>query len=214
MADQATKAAAPIFTTPIFRISFANLDKPSKMEGSEGEPKFGVTGLFKPADFTPQDIERWKKLRGGSVAMLREKFGDKAFGPDKKIIPAYKMPFHDGMEKPTMDGYGQGVVFFRMANKNPPGMARMGAGGVKEKIGYDQLYSGAYARASISFWGYDNKSKGIAVNLHNLLWIGDGERFGNAGPAVENDFTDLSEDEVGFDDPLASSALADDEIAF
>lgn len=216
MADQASGAtvAPTLYTTPIFRISYPNLDKPSKMESSEGEPKFGVTGLFRVADFTPQDAERWKKLRGGSVVALREKFGAKAFGPDGKIIPAFKMPYHDGMEKPNTDGYGAGVTFFRMANKTPPGMARMGAGGVKQRITWDQLYAGCYARASISFWAYDNKSKGVAVNLHNLLWIGDGERFGNAGPTVENDFTDLSEDEIGFDDPLATKELADDDIAF
>lgn len=213
MADQA-KDAPSIFTTPIFRISYPNLDKPSKMEGSEGDPKFGITGLFTPAGFTPQDTERWKSLRKGSVLALREKFGDKAFGPDKKIIPAYKMPFHSGLEKPNTDGYGAGVEFFRMANKNPPGMVRMGAGGVKVKIGWEELYAGCYARASISFWAYDNKSKGVAVNLHNVLWIGDGQRFGNAGPNVENDFTDLSEDEVGFDDPMATSAIDEDEVAF
>lgn len=216
MAEQAKAAAATaptIYTTPIFRISYPNLDKPSKMEGSEGEPKFGATGLFTPAAFTPQDAERWKRLRSGSVVALREKFGAAAFGPDKKIIPSYKMPFHDGLEKPNTDGYGAGVVFFRMANKSPPGMAKM-VGGVKERISWDALYAGCYARASISFWGFNNKSKGVAVNLHNLLWVGDGERFGNAGPTVENDFTDLSEDEVGFDDPLAGQEMSDDEIAF
>jgi hypothetical protein len=216
MADNAGGAAAPtIFTTPIFRVSYPNLDKPSKMEGSDGEPKFGITGLFTAASFTPQDAERWKALRIGSVVALREKFAEKAFGPDKKIIPSYKMPFHDGNEKPNTDGYGAGVTFFRMANKNPPGIARV-SGGVKTKIDWSEIYAGCYARASISFWAYDNKSKGVAVNLHNVLWIGDGTRFGNAGPSVENDFTDLSEEEVGFDDPLASASaeLSDDEIAF
>ncbi len=211
MADQAT-AQLVTFTTPLFRISYANLDKPSKMEGSDGEPKYGVTGLFTPAGFTPADQKRWTDLRKGSVAMLREKFGAKAFDPQSgKVIPAYKMPFHDGMEKPAVDGYGAGVVFFRMANKNAPGMAKIVAG-AKQKIGWEALYSGAYARASISFWGYDNKSKGVAVNLHNIIFIGDGQRFGNTGPAIENDFTDLSEDEIGFDDPMAGESAGGDDV--
>lgn len=212
MADQATPQLVT-FTTPLFRISYANLDKPSKMEGSDGEPKYGITCLFKTADFTPADQARWKALRQGVVAALREKFGAKAFDSNGKVIPAYKLPFHDGMEKPNVDGYGAGVVFFRAANKNPPGMGKIVAG-QKQKVSHDVLYSGAYARASISFWGYDNKSKGIAVNLHNVIFIGDGERFGNVGPAIENDFSDLSEDEIGFDDPMAGGATADDELAF
>lgn len=211
MADQAPAEQVTI-TTPIFRMSYPNLDKPSKMEGSLGEPKFGVTGLFTASGFTPQDAERWKKMRMAAVVSLREKFGAKAFDATKKILPAYKMPFRDGMEKPDKDGYGAGVTFIRMANKNPPGMIRMGANGTRVKVGQEVFYAGCYARASVSFWSFDNNSKGVGVNLHNLIFIGDGERFGNQGPAAENDFTDLGDDEITFgDDPLA---MSDDDIAF
>ena len=211
MADDAKVQAT--LTTPVFRMSFPNLDKPSKMEGSAGDPKYGVTGLFTATSFTPQDAERWKALRIAAVAALRDKFANKAFGADKKILPAYKMPFRDGMEKPDKAGYGAGVTFMRMANKSPPGMIRIGAGGVKTKLTDSAFYAGCFARASVSFWGFDNNSKGVAVNLHNLIFIGDGEKFGNQGPDAENDFTDLGDDEISFgDDPTAG--MSDDEIAF
>jgi hypothetical protein len=213
MADAAEKAVQVTITTPIFRTSYPNLDKPSKMEGSASDPKYGVTGLFTATSFTPQDAERWKKMRQAAVASLREKFGDKAFGADRKILPAYKMPFRDGMEKPDKDGYGAGVTFIRMGNKTPPGMIQM-IGGAKTKIDWSKFYAGCYARASVSFWSFDNKSKGVAVNLHNLIFIGDGEKFGNQGPDAENDFTDLGEDEISFGDDAGGDAFGDDDVQF
>ena len=197
-----------ILTTPVFRTSFPNLDKPSKMEGSAGDPKFGVTQLYIASSFTPQDAERWKAMRKAALTALTDKFGAKCFSADRKILPSYKMPFRDGMEKPDKDGFGAGVTFVRASNKNPPGMAKLIPGGGKAKLDYSAFYAGCYSRASVSFWAYDsNGNKGVGVNLHNLLLIGDGQRFGNQGPDVENDFADLGEDEVQFAaDPMADDA--------
>ena len=204
----ADKAEQVILTTPVFRLGFPNLDKPSKMEGSAGDPKFGVTELFTPAGFTPADAQRWTAMRKAALAALTDKFGTKCIDQaTKKILPAYKMPFRDGMEKPDKDGFGAGVVFVRASNKNPPGMAKMIPGG-KAKLTHSDFYAGCYARASVSFWAFDNSgNKGVSTNLHNLLFIGDGARFGNQGPDVENDFADLGDEEITFgDDPLAANA--------
>ncbi len=56
------------------------------------------------------------------------------------------------------------------------------------------LYSGARYRASISPWVWDHPKggKGASLNLHNVLWVDDGEVIG--GPAysgAEDDFADL-----------------------
>lgn len=212
MADTAPNAIET-YTTPLFRASYPNLDKATKMEGSEGEPKFGITQLYTAATFTPQDIERWKKMRMASLIVLRDKFGMKAFSQDKKPLPYYKMPFRDGMEKPDKEGYGTGVTFVRATNKAPPGMIKI-VNGEKIRIGHEVFYAGCWCRASVSFWAFDNKSKGVGVNLHNLIYVGDGPRFGPQGPAAENDFTDLGEDEISFGDTGGEAGISDDEISF
>lgn len=68
-------------TTPRFRASFVWAFKPQPpMEGSTGEPKYGVTMLFDEAARKTPQYEAMKKL---AVHAAREKFGDK-LKPDGK----------------------------------------------------------------------------------------------------------------------------------
>lgn len=195
------KAAPTILTTPIARLSFPSLDRPSKMEGSQGAETFNAVLLFTPADFSPADVERWKKIKIAIAQCMRAKFGDAAFDPQtKRLLPAYRNPIRLGTEKPNLAGYGQGVEFLRAASQYKPGLANV----AKVEIPPSELYGGCYVRASISPWAYAQQgNKGVSLNLHNMMKIGDGEPFGNVGPTVAQDFGDLTADEMQFDDPAA-----------
>lgn len=206
MSDAATAG----YTTPLARLSFPSLDKPSKMKGSQGSETFNATLLFTPADFSQADIERWKKIKIAILQCMKEKHGDKAFDPaTKRLLPAYKSPIRLGTEKPTLPGYGQGVEFLRAASQYKPGLCNT----QRKLILPSEFYAGCYVRASISPWGFDaNGNKGVSFNLINLMKCGDGEPFGNAGVSVEADFGDLSADEMSFDDPGDSIAGNGDEF--
>ena len=196
------------FTTPIARLSFPSLDKPSKMQGSQGQETFNATLLFTPASFSPADVDRWKKIRMAVLKQMKEKFGDKAFGPDKRLLPMYRSPIRNGVEKPNLPGYGQGVEFLRAASQYKPGLCNTR----RLPIPVGEFYAGCYVRATISTWAYDsNGNKGVSFNLINVMKCGDGEAFGNAGTPVESDFGDLSADELEFDDPGDSVAQSDED---
>lgn len=56
-----------------------------------------------------------------------------------------------------------------------------------------EVYSGCYGRASINFYGYNNRKKGIGAGLLAIQKLHDGEPFGTVGSA--DDFND------GYTDP-------------
>lgn len=206
-------AKAPtILTTPLARLSFPSLDKPSKMAGSQGAETFNATLLFTPADFSPADVERWKKIKQAIGMAFKEKFGDTCFDPTtKRLLPGFRNPIRLGTEKPTTAGYGQGVEFFRIASQYKPGLANV----QKLEIPVSDFYAGCYVRATISPWGYNQGgNRGISLNMHNMMKIADGEAFGNAGPTVAQDFGDLTADEMAFDDPIGGIMPGDGEPDF
>ena len=51
-------------------------------------------------------------------------------------------------------------------------------------INKDDFYSGCYGRASLTFYPYDGKSKGIACGLGNLQKLEDGEKLGGGASAA------------------------------
>lgn len=63
------------------------------------------------------------------------------------------------------------------------------------------VYSGSYGRASINFYGYSNKRKGIGVGLLGIKKLHDGEPLGGTFGSV-SDFDDdfVDPDAVGADD--------------
>lgn len=201
MTEPAAKQAV-LYTTPIARLSFPSLDRPSKMAGSQGAETFNATFLVTPGDFTPADQERWKKIKIAVAQEMKAKFGDSAFDPaTKRLLPSYRNPIRLGTEKPNMAGYGPGVEFFRAASQYKPGLGNI----ARAPIPASEFYAGCYVRATISTWAFSNSgNKGVSFNLHNIMKISDGEAFGNAGVPMESSFGDLSADELSFDDPAAS----------
>lgn len=199
---------AGILTTPLARLSFPSLDRPTKMAGSQGAEKFQATLLFTPADFSPADIERWKRIKQAVARTMLEKF-PAAFDPQtKRLLPGYKNPIRSGMEKPNTTGYGQGVEFFRAASTYKPGLVNAR----KVELPFSDFYAGCFVRATISPWTFDNSgNRGVGLNLHNLMKIADGEAFGGGGVRAADDFGDLSADEMVFDDPIGSISPGDGE---
>ena len=202
MAD-ANAPAKPQFepmTTPLARLSFPSLDKATKMAGSQGQETFHATLLFSPADFSPADVERWKRIKLAIAQCMHGKFGAAAFDPQtKRLNTGFRSPIRLGTEKPGTPGYGAGVEFFKAGSQYKPGLTNP----LKIAIPVSELYAGCFVRGTVSPWAYSNSgNKGVSLNLHNVMKIADGEAFGNAGVSIESDFGDLTADEMRFDDPM------------
>jgi hypothetical protein len=180
-------------TTPEFRASFAWIFSPQPpMEGAQDPtPKYGVTMLFdEKARKTPQ----YQAMQNLAVAALKEKFGDKIM-PDGngwyklKTGGALKNPFRSGEEKGELEGYA-GMVFCAATSKMQPGLVDAS---LQRIISEQDFYSGCYARATITAYGYDKAgNKGVAFGLQNVQKLRDGEAF-SGRTAAESDFDAVDE---------------------
>lgn len=188
--------------TPIFRVSFPsvfNTAQPMKnADGTvqAGKPKYEVTMIFEPGKFTPDEKQKWLTMRDAADTLAVEKFKRKT-----KDFPAnFRNPFRKGEEKEHLSGYGPGTIFVKASSHMKPGIV---AGDKVTPILDDEgFYPGCYARASVTVYSFDNRSKGIAFGLHNLMFVKDGERFDSRTDASE-DFGEAplgDVDELGGDD--------------
>lgn len=61
------------------------------------------------------------------------------------------------------------------------------------------LYSGCFVNASIEFWGYSKRSRGISANLRGVQFFKDGERL-SGNPVASDDKFDSFDDDFSDDD--------------
>lgn len=172
-------------TTPMFRAAFANVFK-SRAAEEGAKPKFSVSMIFSDeAVETPQ----FKKLKKAIDALLKEKFGSL---PAKQFAKL-KHPLRDCEEKDDLDGYDEGHTFASASSLHRPGIVDRDRNQIVEED--EEFYSGCFARATVSLYSFDSKgNKGVAIGLHNLQKLKDGEHF-SGRTSAENDFEDLDEDD-------------------
>ncbi len=98
-----------------------------------------------------------------------------------------KLPLRDGDEDKPEDEAYKGQYFINCNSNKQPGMVDAMC---KPLIEPGAIYSGCYARVSITFFPFDSQgSKGIAAGLNNIQKIRDGEPLAG-GPTAEEDFGD------------------------
>ena len=196
--------------TPRFRVSFPEVFQ--KKQFDESQPaRWSLTGLFTPSEFDDADKARWKAL-GAAINALCKEHTKKTYNDimgswwplDYKArqgaSPTYRMPFHAGEEK-TYKGYGPGIVFFAMAaSKQKPQVVSKKTGQILTENSEDAFYAGCYARATVNPYFFDNKGKGIAIGLNNLLKLDEGERLDSFSSAEEDFGDEMGEYGGGGDD--------------
>lgn len=178
--------------TPVFRVSFPQLFE-AKAYG-DGDPKYSLSAIVQK-NATGKDKQLMQAMYKAAETIAIAKFGEAAFRKMRKLNQ-FKWPIRDGEEK-DMDGYGADVVFFSLSTKMAPGVI----GRNKEPLSEKDLYAGCYARATVSPYAFDNKSKGVAFGLNNVQKVGEGEAFTQRTTADE-DF-DEADDKVWEDDYVA-----------
>ncbi len=204
------------YVTPVFRGSFLNLFEPqAPMAGSKGAPKYGLTAVWIPSKFSDSDKKRWRAM----MAALDEESKSKFKKPWKELPANIKRGVRDGAEKMDLEGFGEGTRFANITTKMRPGLVdadrrtivatdaereKLEADGkeVADDMGNEAAYPGAYYRATVTVYSYDNQGKGVALGLMNVQKIKDGGRLDSR--------TDAAED---FDDDIDSAWLEEDEDA-
>lgn len=181
--------------TPVFRVSFPAVFEAKSFEGSA--PKFSVAAIWDPKRFTDVEKKLWQGIIDlcdeVSLERFKKKMGD---------LPGnFKKAIRDGAEKADLAGYGEGLLFANLSSKMKPGLIGVDRAPI---MSAEDFYPGCYARATVTAYSYDNKGKGVALGLQNLMKVADGERLDSRTDAAEDfgDTDDSGDDRWGSTDPL------------
>jgi hypothetical protein len=102
-----------------------------------------------------------------------------------KIPANLKTPLRDGdIERPEDETYAN-CFFINASAKTKPGLVDAS---VQPILNQDELYSGCYGKASVTFYAFNTSgNKGIACGLNHIMKVKDGESLGGRASA-ESDF--------------------------
>jgi hypothetical protein len=161
--------------TPEFRGSFVYLVEPHSMPGApEGaKAKYSITIVL------PKDSDFWDELEEQIDATAKNKWG--------KVPPRLKVPVKDGDDMEREEFANMKTVQATSVKK--PGVVNAD---LKPIIEADEIYSGAWYRASVRCFAWDHPTggKGVSVALDNVMKVKDGEAFSGRSDAA-HDFSDF-----------------------
>ena len=172
--------------TPEFRVSYEAAFAPRKND-LNGKLEYSVAAIFpKGADLTA--------LKNAAAKIIADKFG-----ADQSKWPAnMRKPFRRCSERWKQvegkqiipAGYEDGdAIFLTLKSAQKPGIV---GSDNQDIIDPAAFYSGAYARASVRPYFYDQKgNKGVSFGLQNIQKLRDGDRLGGR-PAPQEEFEAVS----------------------
>lgn len=164
------------------RLSYFNGWEPKSING--GPERYSVSLLI-----PKNDKETISAIEKAIDAAIEEGIGK--FGGKKPNKAAIKLPLRDGDIERDDEAY-KGHYFINANSTTPPQIVDKA---VKPILDRNEVYSGCYARVSISFYAFNsNGNKGIACGLGNIQKIRDGEPLGGRSNA-QDDFTSLEDDD-------------------
>lgn len=171
-------AASILVITGKSRFCYLNAWEPRAKEGSD-KRVYSVTLVIPKSD-----TETFKAV-SNAIQEAYEAGGEVLRGNAKNVpaLDAIKYPLRDGDEERPDDEIFAGCWFINATSMYAPGVVDKDLNVIVDK---EQLYSGCYGRAQISFYAYNRQgNRGIACGLRNLQKLEDGEKLGGATSAVE-----------------------------
>ncbi|CAB4136240.1 Protein of unknown function DUF2815 [uncultured Caudovirales phage] len=189
MAQQNEKPQTKVITGKV-RFSYLHVWQPEAI-GDSDEKKYSVSLIISKDD--KETIKRVEAAIKAAVAAGKDsKFGGK--------VPAnIKMPLRDGDIDRAEDEAYKDAYFLNATCRTKPGVVDKNLNPI---IDQDELYSGCFGRASVTFYAFNtNGNKGIACGLNNVQKLSDGEPLGGRSTA-ESDFGDGFKPILDDDDDL------------
>ena len=190
------KAATKVITSAQTRLSYANVWTPKPGLNGGREAYSCVLNIPKT------DEKTLEKIRA-AIEAAYEEGKTKLKGNGKSVPPlsAIRTPLRDGDEERPDQPEFAGCWFISAKSYMAPGIVDLDR---NEILDHSEVYSGVYARVSISFYAYNvNGSKGIACGLNNIQKVKDGKPFGGRSRA-EDDFADADDDDDDGDEDFVS----------
>ena len=175
--------------TGVCTFSYLNCWEPKAIEG--GKPKFSVSLVIPKSD--TRTVE---KIRS-AIKAAYEEGASKLKGSGKSVpaLSAIRTPLRDGDKDRPDDEVYKGCWFINANSKTAPQVVDRH---VQPIIDRSEIYSGVYARVSISLYAFSvNGNKGVACGLGNIQKIRDGEPLGGHTNA-SNDFDAVDDGDEDF----------------
>lgn len=164
------------------RLSYAHIWEPTSING--GPERYSVSLLIPKSD--KKTIDAINKAIDEAIEEGASRFGGKK--PNRASL---KTPLRDGDTERDDEAY-KGHYFINANSKSAPQIVDKDVNPILDQ---DEVYSGCYARVSISFYAFNsNGNKGIACGLGNIQKIKDGEPLGGKTKAVD-EFTTEDDDD-------------------
>lgn len=179
MTKPTENAATRRVVTPVGRLSYAHVFEPYAFNEKD-TPKYSCEFIFEPG-------EDLTALRKAAHVAAEEFFGV------GKVPKNIRSPFREGSDR-EQEAY-EGSIFIGARSKDRPGVV---VGPNRDEcIDKNEVYSGCYARLSVTAYGYDHKgNKGVTFALNHVWKVSDGESFGSRTSAAD-EFSDYAEDSDG-----------------
>lgn len=169
--------------TGVVRLSYANVWEPKSING--GDEKYSVSLVIPKSDKKTVNA-----INAAVDAAIEEGIGK--FGGKKPNKATLKLPLRDGDTERPEDEVYRDCYFVNANSTTAPQIVDKKVQPILER---DEVYSGCYARVSITFYAFNSKgNKGIACGLGNIQKVKDGERLGGHTNA-EDDFDTLEDDD-------------------
>ena len=187
----------PLLITPPFRISFPSLFVATGYQDSP--KKFGVTALWKAEDVKGKYKDSWGIIVKALDAKAREFFDT----PLARLPANIRRGIRNGNEKSHLNGYGDGILFASLSTDRKPQVVDLSKMVIPDGD-TARIYPGAWARASVNVYAYDNIGKGVSLGLNNVQWLGHGDRLDSVTDAAtdfETDPDDIWFEQASEEDP-------------
>jgi hypothetical protein len=114
----------------------------------------------------------------------------------KTLPKKFSSPIKEADNEFEDPGEFAGFLLFtasKTADRGRPGILGPDREPMDEMDYAEELYSGAYYRATIRPWAWDHPTggKGVSISLVNVLKTDDGDPLGSVDPNAEDDFADV-----------------------
>lgn len=175
-----------VVTGPDTRWSYVHVFEPYDPNGNDASAKYSLCLIVPKSD--AKTVSAIKE----AIRAAYQEGESKLKGSNGKLPPleSLRTPVHDGdLEKPDDEAF-KGAIYLNAKTRKKPGIVD---GRLQEIADPEQVYSGCYGRASVSFYAYNfNGNRGIGCALNNLQKVRDGERLSGRASA-SSDFRGFGE---------------------
>ena len=171
------------------RLSYAFLWEPK--EQKNGDLKYSTSLLIPKTD-----AKTLTKIKNAINAAAQLGQADKWGG---KIPNPLKHPLRDGDAEADEKGDEyRGHYFLSATSFRKPRIVDLQ---IRDILDEEEVYSGCYARLSLNFYPFNSDgNKGIACGLNHVQKIEDGEAFAGIRTKAEDDFSDMEDLDLSFDE--------------